>query len=110
MEKLFELLGENPLWIFVIILAVVCIIVSSAKKKNPQQNNDNGTSVGENRTAGVNTANSNIGDVDKTEVVSGYYRYQDDVMIVAIVILVIIVQVLQELGLLLAKKLDKRIK
>ena len=40
----------------------------------------------------------------------GYYRYQDDVMIVAIVILVIIVQVLQELGLLLAKKLDKRIK
>ena len=82
MEKLFELLGENPIWIFVIILAVVCIIVSSAKKKNPQQNKGNGTSVGGNRTAGVNTANSNIGDVDKTEVVSGYYRYQDDDQIV----------------------------
>lgn len=40
----------------------------------------------------------------------GYYRYQDEVMIIAIIILVVIVQVLQEVGLLLAKKLDKRIK
>lgn len=82
MEKLFEMLGENPIWIVVIILAVVCIIVSSTKKKNPQQNNGNGTSVGGNGTAGVNTENSNIGDMDKTEVVSGYYRYQDDDQIV----------------------------
>ena len=82
MEKLFEMLGENPIWIVVIILAVVCIIVSSTKKKNPQQNNGNGTSVGGNGTAGVNTENSNIGDMDKTEVVFGYYRYQDDDQIV----------------------------
>lgn len=82
MEKLFEMLGENPIWIFVIILAIVCIVVSSAKKKTPQQNNGNGTSIGGNKTAGVNAANSNIGDVDKTEVVSGYYRYQEDDQIV----------------------------
>ena len=73
MEKLFEMLGENPIWIFVIILAVVCIIVSSVKKKNPQQNANN---------KGVNAPAANIGDVDKTEVVSGYYRYQDDDQIV----------------------------
>ena len=58
------------------------LLFQAQKKKNPQQNNGNGTSVGGNRTAGVNTANSNIGDVDKTEVVSGYYRYQDDDQIV----------------------------
>lgn len=39
----------------------------------------------------------------------GYYRYQKDVMFVSIVILIIIVQVLQELGLYIAKKLDNRI-
>ena len=39
----------------------------------------------------------------------GYYRYQEDVMIIAIIILIVIVQVLQELGMLIAKKLDNRI-
>ena len=39
----------------------------------------------------------------------GYYRYQNDVMFVAIIILIIIVQILQELGLYIAKKLDNRI-
>ena len=38
----------------------------------------------------------------------GYYRYQTDVMIVTIVILVALVQLLQELGMMLSKKLDKR--
>ena len=40
----------------------------------------------------------------------GYYRYQDEVMLIAIIILVVIVQVLQELGMFVAKKLDHRIK
>ena len=40
----------------------------------------------------------------------GYYRYQDDVMLVAIIILIVIVQVLQELGMYISKKLDNRIR
>lgn len=39
----------------------------------------------------------------------GYYRYETEVMIVAVVLLVIIVQVLQETGTFLARKTDKRI-
>ena len=38
----------------------------------------------------------------------GYYRYQNDVMLISIIVLIIIVQILQELGLYIAKKLDKR--
>lgn len=38
----------------------------------------------------------------------GYYRYQPDIMIVTIVILVVMVQVLQGLGMLVSKKLDRR--
>lgn len=38
----------------------------------------------------------------------GYYRYQTDIMLVTVAILVIIVQVLQEIGLRLAKLCDKR--
>ena len=38
----------------------------------------------------------------------GYYRYQTDIMVVTIVILVLIVQVLQALGMMLSKKLDRR--
>lgn len=38
----------------------------------------------------------------------GYYRYQTDIMIVTIVILVVLVQILQGLGMMLSRKLDKR--
>ncbi|MCQ5129690.1 ABC transporter permease [Butyricicoccus faecihominis] len=38
----------------------------------------------------------------------GYNRYQFDIMTVAVVIIVIVVQIFQECGLWLAKKLDKR--
>ena len=38
----------------------------------------------------------------------GYYRYQDDVMLVTVILLVIIVQILQELGMRFAKMSDKR--
>lgn len=40
----------------------------------------------------------------------GYYRYQTDVMLVTIAVLVVIVQVFQVIGLKLINKLDKRIK
>ena len=40
----------------------------------------------------------------------GYYRYQTDVMLVTVALLVIIVQVFQEVGMRIAHKVDKRIK
>lgn len=39
----------------------------------------------------------------------GYYRYQKDIMLVTVALLVIVVQVLQEIGMKLAKIGDKRI-
>lgn len=39
----------------------------------------------------------------------GYYRYETEVMLVAVVLMVIIVQILQESGMWLARKTDKRI-
>ena len=38
----------------------------------------------------------------------GYYRYQTDIMLVTIVILVLLVQIMQWIGMLLSKKLDRR--
>ena len=38
----------------------------------------------------------------------GYYRYQTDIMLVTIVILVLLVQIMQWVGMLLSKKLDRR--
>ena len=40
----------------------------------------------------------------------GYYRYQNDVMMVTVLLLVIIVQIFQELGLKIARMTDKRTK
>lgn len=40
----------------------------------------------------------------------GYYRYQNDVMMITVLLLVVIVQIFQELGMALAKLSDKRIK
>ncbi len=40
----------------------------------------------------------------------GYYRYQSDVMLITVILLVIIVQVFQEGGLKIASKTDKRLK
>ena len=39
----------------------------------------------------------------------GYYRYQVDIMIVTVVLLVGLVQILQILGTKLSKKLDRRL-
>jgi D-methionine transport system permease protein len=38
----------------------------------------------------------------------GYYRYQNDIMLVTVALLVVIVQVAQEIGMKIAKKQDKR--
>lgn len=38
----------------------------------------------------------------------GYYRYQTDVLLVMVLLLVVIVQIFQELGTRIAKKVDKR--
>ena len=40
----------------------------------------------------------------------GYYRYQNDVMMLTVLLLVIIVQIFQELGMRIAKISDRRIK
>jgi D-methionine transport system permease protein len=38
----------------------------------------------------------------------GYYRYQSDIMIVTVILLVVLVQLFQTVGMLFAKRLDKR--
>ena len=38
----------------------------------------------------------------------GYYRYQVDIMFITVIMLVILVQILQEIGMRIAKKTDKR--
>ncbi len=38
----------------------------------------------------------------------GYYRYQDDIMVVTIVLLIVIVQIIQSLGNIIAKRIDHR--
>lgn len=39
----------------------------------------------------------------------GYYRYQTDVMLTTIIVLVVLVQIFQELGMYAANRLDKRV-
>lgn len=39
----------------------------------------------------------------------GYYRYQDDIMLITVALLVIIVQIFQEVGMTLARRTDKRL-
>ena len=38
----------------------------------------------------------------------GYYRYQTDIMIVTVVLLIVIVQIFQSVGMLIANRLDRR--
>lgn len=63
-----------------------------------------GTILGYSAMAGV-VGGGGLGDI---AIRYGYYRYQTDVMIVTIVILVVLVQLLQGLGMMLSKKMDKR--
>lgn len=63
-----------------------------------------GTILGYSAMAGT-VGGGGLGDI---AVRYGYYRYQTDIMIVTIVILVVLVQILQGLGMMLSKKLDRR--
>ncbi len=64
-----------------------------------------GTILGYSAMAGT-IGGGGLGDI---AVRYGYYRYQTDIMIVTVILLVILVQLFQTIGNLLAKRLDKRI-
>lgn len=63
-----------------------------------------GTIFGYSAMAGV-IGGGGLGDV---AIRYGYYRYETGIMMVTIVILVVLVQILQGLGMMLSKKFDKR--
>lgn len=63
-----------------------------------------GTILGYSAMAGA-VGGGGLGDI---AVRYGYYRYQTDIMIVTVVLLVVIVQVFQSVGMLIANKLDRR--
>ena len=63
-----------------------------------------GTILGYSAMAGV-VGGGGLGDIALRY---GYYRYETDIMIVTIVILVVLVQILQGIGMMLSKKLDRR--
>lgn len=63
-----------------------------------------GTILGYSAMAGV-VGGGGLGDI---AIRYGYYRYQTEVMLVTIVILVLLVQILQGLGMMLSKRMDKR--
>ena len=64
-----------------------------------------GTILGYSAMAGT-VGGGGLGDI---AVRYGYYRYQLDIMIVTVVLLVLLEQVFQSVGMLIAKKLDRRI-
>lgn len=64
-----------------------------------------GTILGYSAMAGT-VGGGGLGDI---AIRYGYYRYQTDIMIITIIILVALVQVIQWLGMKLSKKLDRRI-
>lgn len=64
-----------------------------------------GTILGYSAMAGV-VGGGGLGDI---AIRYGYYRYQTDIMLVTIVILVLLVQILQAVGMLISRKLDRRL-
>lgn len=63
-----------------------------------------GTILGYSAMAGV-VGGGGLGDI---AIRYGYYRYETGIMIVTIVVLVVLVQVLQGIGMMISKKLDRR--
>lgn len=63
-----------------------------------------GTILGYSAMAGA-VGGGGLGDI---AVRYGYYRYQTDIMIVTVVLLIVIVQIFQSVGMLIANKLDRR--
>ena len=64
-----------------------------------------GTILGYSAMAGT-VGGGGLGDI---AIRYGYYRYQTDVMLVTIVIIVVLMQILQFIGMLVSRKLDRRI-
>ncbi len=65
-----------------------------------------GTVLGYSAMAGV-IGGGGLGDI---AIRYGYYRYEPDIMIVTVILLVILVQIFQTIGMFLSKKLDRRIR
>lgn len=63
-----------------------------------------GTILGYSAMAGA-VGGGGLGDI---AIRYGYYRYQTDIMFVTIIVLVVLVQILQSIGMMLSKKLDRR--
>lgn len=63
-----------------------------------------GTILGYSAMAGA-VGGGGLGDI---AVRYGYYRYQTDIMIVTVILLIVIVQIFQSVGMLIANKLDRR--
>lgn len=63
-----------------------------------------GTILGYSAMAGV-VGGGGLGDI---AIRFGYYRYETEVMLITVVVLVILMQILQWLGTMLSKKLDRR--
>lgn len=63
-----------------------------------------GTILGYSAMAGV-VGGGGLGDI---AIRYGYYRYETDIMIVTIIVLVVLVQILQGIGMMVSKKLDRR--
>ena len=64
-----------------------------------------GTILGYSAMAGT-VGGGGLGDI---AIRYGYYRYQVDIMIVTVIILVLLVQLFQSIGMLISRKMDKRI-
>lgn len=65
-----------------------------------------GTILGYSAMAGV-VGGGGLGDI---AIRYGYYRYQSDIMIVTVILLVILVQMFQTIGMFLSRKFDRRIR
>lgn len=63
-----------------------------------------GTILGYSAMAGA-VGGGELGDI---AVRYGYYRYQTDIMIVTVILLIVIVQIFQSVGMLIANRLDRR--
>ena len=63
-----------------------------------------GTILGSSAMAGT-IGGGGLGDI---AIRYGYYRYQSDIMIVTVILLVVLVQVFQTIGMVIASRLDKR--
>lgn len=63
-----------------------------------------GTILGYSAMAG-NVGGGGLGDI---AIRYGYYRYQADIMIVTVIILILLVQIMQGIGMFLSRKVDRR--